>query len=94
MLYILFFLNNMNISLIPTPHADEYLQSQFDILAAPAFSPLWNAKLLTAAAAVLPAESNIQRGHPYLQTTQREREKRNGGQWVNKYIYIYSKREE
>lgn len=43
----------MNITLIPTPHADEYLQSQFDILAAPAFSPLWNAKLLTAAAAVL-----------------------------------------
>lgn len=74
--YNLFFLNNMNISLIPTPHADEYLQSQFDILAAPAFSPLWNAKLLTAAAAVLPAESNIQRGHLSPNHTERKKEKK------------------
>lgn len=67
----------MNISLIPTPHADEYLQSQFDILAAPAFSPLWNAKLLTAAAAVLQL-SQTSREDTYLQTTQREKKWREG----------------
>lgn len=70
------FLKQYEYQLIPTPHADEYLQSQFDILAAPAFSPLWNAKLLTAAAAVLPAESNIQRGHLSPNHTERKREKK------------------
>lgn len=73
----------MDINLTRTPYAHEYLQSQFDILAATAFSSPWSTKLLTAAA-VLPAESNIQRGHPYLQTTQREGERRNRGRAMGK----------
>lgn len=53
---------------------------QFYIFAAPVISILRDTQLLTAAA-VLPAESNIQRGHPYLQLHRgKEREEIEGGQ--------------
>ena len=53
-------------------------QSQFDIFAVPVISPLRNTEVLTAAAAALPAESNIQRGHPYLQPQKEGRRNRDG----------------